>query len=104
MMNDSKFYDMLSSLVDGAFDETFKLARKKEKVMEPEIREQHDLSEDASAVYDAFQEMNGPQGKSFLVAKSGILPHKWNPAIKELKDNGFVVQTGNKRGAKYSIA
>ena len=102
-MSDGKFYDMLSSLIDGVFDETFKRTENKEKAMEPEISEQNDLSEDASAVYDAFQGMNGPQGKSFLVGKSGILPHKWNPAIKELKDNGFVVQTGNKRGAKYSI-
>ena len=103
MMSDGKFYDMLSSLIDGVFDETFKRTENKEKAMETGEENSQDLSKDASSLYEALDKQIKPQGKRFLVEKSGIQPHKWNPAIKELKDNGFVVQTGNKRGAMYSI-
>ena len=102
-MTDGEIYDMLSNLIDGVFDETFKRTGKKQKDMETGEENSQDLSEDASSLYEAFQGQTEPQGKRFLVKKSGIQPHKWNPTINELKEKGLVIQTGNKRGAKYSI-
>jgi hypothetical protein len=125
---DDAFYEELSKLVNEAFNTHFRqpgadskskkpklkpirTKPKKETDMQPQPETQntepqvtHSLSENADKIFGFLSEWGTLAGKSFILENTKIPPHKWQPAITELKDFGFVVQVGNKKGAKYRTA
>lgn len=58
----------------------------------------------AAAAILAHMQPGQAYSRAQLCDALGLSTSQWNTAIRELKDAGRVVQTGEKRGAKYRIA
>jgi len=101
------FYHDLPGLIEDAFDEAFgrkPLTTKPKKIMNTQTELIVRLSSDATAILEALKSSTELMGKSAVLSYSSqIKPHKWNTAIKELKNNSLIYQEGFKKGAKYGV-
>jgi len=61
-------------------------------------------AKDAQESILAHMQPNKEYSRAQLCDALGLSVYEWNMAIRELKESGRVVQTGEKRGAKYSLS
>ena len=75
-----------------------------------EVREEinpqngNSLSEYAKSILEVLSESSDPVGRANVLSRGRMTTGEWSLGIKELKERNMVVQTGNRRTAKYSLA
>jgi predicted transcriptional regulator len=70
----------------------------------PKFQKTTRVSKNAMAVLEVLDAEDEPQGKSYIILHSGIDANDWTETITELKESNLVIQTGAKRGTKYTNA
>lgn len=66
--------------------------------------EPNDLSDYAQTILNVLRESSEPVGRSNVMGRGRMTAGEWSMGINELKSQNLVVQTGNRRTAKYSVA
>ena len=57
----------------------------------------------AEAILACLRGSSEPLGRTELLARTGIDPKAWRPAIQKLLDAGQLIQEGERRGARYRL-
>lgn len=61
-------------------------------------------SEYANSVLVCLAEAAEPLGKQTILTRTGVPAEQWTATVRHLVDSGAITQTGQKRGAKYTLA
>ncbi|MNY42659.1 hypothetical protein D3C86_1775700 [compost metagenome] len=61
-------------------------------------------SEARALVLQLLAQCEAPVGRGEILRKTGLPETEWGPTITRLKDEGLVLQQGDRKGATYSLA